>query len=106
MAKATVNSLTGGKDTESTELDGTGTETTGNETENENGDGNPAKKPKKPAKSATTSGGKKFTVWCQQDKCLPAREIEADSPAEAKEKYMEVMGIITVGHPLSASEVE
>lgn len=55
---------------------------------------------------ATTATGKKFTVWCPQDKCLPAREIEADSPAEAKEKYMEEMGIITVGHPLSTSEIE
>lgn len=89
---ATVNNLTGGKEPG---IIFTGTEET-----------QPPVPPSPPVPdSIMTFSTTRYTVWCPQDTCLTPREIEANSPAQAKEKYMEEMGIITVGHPLSASEV-
>lgn len=46
-----------------------------------------------------------YLVHCPNDPCLPSREVEAQTPADAKEKYMEQMGIIVCGHPLNVAEV-
>lgn len=46
-----------------------------------------------------------FLVSCPKDPCLPPRTVRGLTAADAKERYCEEMGIITVGHPLQAVPV-
>lgn len=66
----------------------------------------PPVKPKPVAKvKASYPVMNNYVVHCPNDLTLPSREVEAQTPADAKEKYLEMMGIITCGHPLTVSEV-
>jgi hypothetical protein len=96
-------------------------------TERLTGQAKPAKapkatKPKAPKATATTATGddeepadipvvvqgpaeRTYRVHCPKDRTMPAREVSAVTPADAKERYCADLGIITPGHPLVAAAV-